>query len=577
MKRKKRWMLPVIMGFVVLYLMTMGLSTYLMGLCYQDAFLDAFRAKQAEAQQQLFSSQEQLSGADAAFREGFGRYLLGTLLNSGSGYQQFSAALYDTEGKKITETASSLAIFYGYSYEGQYEPFCWPAAEYLSEKEIGELAGYMDRAYACIRKNAWTGDASDIPGEMEEYRFTIYITSGTRRPFALVIQKIRWEQEGEAVLDPLTGTMHSQEVGGIEYLETEGEIVWQWGDPDEYGGRMVSSMNVSDAFPYIWDGQAAWKRWKENVYLQTLPETVQPLSAVESAVTGQAAPHTQGQREMRIFLPGASGESGYSIVLRMDSHPWLAALETMKYVYLSCLALMAVCMWKIIHVTDKVYSQQEALEEMRRDFTNAMAHELKTPLGIIRGFAENLLEGIQEEKREYYLRQIIGQTEEMDALTGEMITISRMDSEQLVLEKEPVSLGALIQEELEHLRPMMEEKHLQVQCRMEEAFVLEGDQGYLKRAVRNLLSNAVVYNQPGGRIGITVTAGCCTIENTAFPLSEEQLARAFEMFYQGDESRSKEHMGLGLYLAGRIFGLHGLQAKIGNTEQGVKVTVQKRS
>ncbi len=565
----------MITGFLVLYLMTMGLSTYLVGIRYREAFESVCRAKRGEAEQLLWNYQEQFQEADPVFRDGFARYLLGTLLNSGSRYQQFSMALYDEEGKKITETGSSLGILYGYAYEGDYEPFCWPAADYLTEAEIDELARYMDLAYDCIRKNAWTDDTSDLPKEMQEYRFTLYITSGTRKPFALVVQKIRWSQAGEAILDPLTGNLNSYGVPGYEYVEIEGDIVWQWGDPEEYGGRIVSTMNLGDTFPYIWDGHEAWKSWQENFYLQTLPETILTSSMEASGGFRLAAGRTPDQRELWIPSVKESKEGGYSIALRMDSHPWLAAVEAMKYVYLSCFAVMAVGMWKILYVTGNVYRQQEALEETRRDFTNAMAHELKTPLGVIRGFAENLLENIHEEKKDYYLHQIIRQTEEMDALTREMITISRMDSEQLSLEKESVSLGELAKEELEHMRPMVEEKQLQVQYRTEEAFVLEGDKGYLARAIRNLLSNAVFYNRSGGRIEITVTSGCCTVENTASPLSEEQLARAFEMFYQGEESRSGEHLGLGLYLADKIFKLHGLKVEIENTQQGVKVTVQK--
>ncbi len=108
--------------------------------------------------------------------------------------------------------------------------------------------------------------------------------------------------------------------------------------------------------------------------------------------------------------------SGYSLLLAYDSHPWMAAVDDMKYIYLICLGLMGVCMCATIRKAEKLYRQQILLEENRQDFTNAMAHELKTPLGVIRGFAENLLEKIHEEKREYYLRQIIGQTDEMDRL-----------------------------------------------------------------------------------------------------------------------------------------------------------------
>ena len=120
-------------------------------------------------------------------------------------------------------------------------------------------------------------------------------------------------------------------------------------------------------------------------------------------------------------------------------------------------------MIKINLCIPQIYDTQMSLEETRRDFTNAMAHELKTPLGIIRNFAENLMEHNMEEKRDYYLAQIIGQTEEMDHLVIKMIEISKLDSEDLVLKKEVLSFGELIKEQMARLEPMVQEKNLRVQ------------------------------------------------------------------------------------------------------------------
>ena len=113
----------------------------------------------------------------------------------------------------------------------------------------------------------------------------------------------------------------------------------------------------------------------------------------------------------------------FYLALRFESHPWAAATHYLTPIYLMGLVLMLAGIAKIIYTANQISKQRNAVEEMRRDFTNAMAHELKTPLSVIRGFAENLLEHNMEEKRDYYLTQIIGQTEQMDQLTAEMIAI----------------------------------------------------------------------------------------------------------------------------------------------------------
>lgn len=105
---------------------------------------------------------------------------------------------------------------------------------------------------------------------------------------------------------------------------------------------------------------------------------------------------------------------------------------------------MIVCSAIVIDNLNKYYKQRELLEATRRDFTNAIAHELKTPLGVIRGFAENVLENVNETKKDYYLKQIIGQTEEMDALVEEMVYISKLDSVEGVFEKEQMLVEDIV-------------------------------------------------------------------------------------------------------------------------------------
>lgn len=240
---------------------------------------------------------------------------------------------------------------------------------------------------------------------------------------------------------------------------------------------------------------------------------------------------------------------------------------------------MLVCAAAVIYAMNRTYEQQMRLEEMRRDFTNAIAHELKTPLSVVRGFTENLKENTNEQKKDYYLDKIVEQTEEMDQMVRKMCDISKLDSKQLVLQKESVDLLELFQEQEKKVQSLIEEMDLDVEYRVRGEFRLEGDRYYLGKALLNLFSNAAEYNRRNGNILITVDPEFCSIENTGNPIPEEKLAFAGNLLYSGDENRSyqRKHLGLGLYLAERIFELHHLKMKMENTENGVRVTVQKRS
>ena len=165
----------------------------------------------------------------------------------------------------------------------------------------------------------------------------------------------------------------------------------------------------------------------------------------------------------------------------------------------------------------------------------------------------------------------------MDHLVAEMIEIAKLDSEELALKKEKVSFAELIREQMERFAPLIEEKNLQVQYRVGAEMQIDGDREYLAKAVWNLLSNAVEYNVPDGRIDVDVKEGECSIENTGAHLSEEQIMHPFDLFYTGDKSRGKRerHMGLGLFLAKKICGLHGVELMIENTDEGVRVAMRR--
>lgn len=259
-------------------------------------------------------------------------------------------------------------------------------------------------------------------------------------------------------------------------------------------------------------------------------------------------------------------------------------MDSMKYFYLIGLSCMLVCAGVLTFFISRTNQKRDALEENRRDFTNAMAHELKTPLCVIRvGFAENLKENTVAEKREHYLDQIILKTEEMDALAAEMIYVSRLDSEKLVLKKEPVSLNEIMETQLRKLDDGIQNKKLLVVYQPEDIFRITGDRQYLEKAVWNLLANAVAYNTEEGTIRISINKEQCSIENTGEHIAENDLPHVFEMFYGGQNNPvdDEKHLGLGLYLSKKICSLHHLELTIRNTEMGVMVrlshsTVKKR-
>lgn len=557
----------------------MLLATYFLKAKYAEDFKQNAILQLSSIQQQAENELEYYDGAPNQYYA----YLASqsTSTDNSGPFQQFSAAFYKTDGTFLAKTEERLgSTIYTEQEGGIYRYY---TLEQLSDEEKKQLAAYGQRY-----ENLYASQ------EPPKYRVSMGISKDTQALCQIVVQEITWEptaeKKTEEYTDPITDSSHFYEnEQGTEYWETNSKIVWQRNYPDADNAPLKKNQmemeNATLLFPYLArSGYSQWQRWSESSYLSDFERRLTfSQDDIERTITEYSKDSYEIQTQDRLYTciwtdTEESFQPASYLELRFESHPWLAAMDYLKYVYVMGLVLMIVCIAKSLYVTNQVYQQRAALEEMRRDFTNAMAHELKTPLSIIRGFAENLQEHHMENKRDYYLAQIIGQTEELDRLVTEMIAVSRMDSEELVLPKESVSIYALIREQIERLQPMIAEKNIQVQYACDEDFVVVGDPGYLAKAIGNLVSNAVSYNIENGSIRIQTDARRCGIKNTSPPLTEEQLAHAFDMFYSGDKSRNSKdkHMGLGLFLAKKILALHDLNISLENTQTGVQVWIEKQ-
>lgn len=196
------------------------------------------------------------------------------------------------------------------------------------------------------------------------------------------------------------------------------------------------------------------------------------------------------------------------------------------------------------------HRQRRAIQR-ERDFARAAAHELKTPLAVLRAHAEALREDIAPEKREQYLDVVLSESDRMSALVGSLLELARTEANG-VAKKEPVDLAALVREVFAPLALPLEQKNLQLQLELEEVS-LSGDRARLEEAVENLVSNALRHADSGGTVQVSLEKfGHCarlTVYNDGPNIPSEDLSRLWEPFYRADPSRSRDSGGTGLGLA----------------------------
>ena len=248
-------------------------------------------------------------------------------------------------------------------------------------------------------------------------------------------------------------------------------------------------------------------------------------------------------------------ESPYTVVYGAVSYPLKTAVKQLAPVYGLCfvmvLVLSAMLAWRL----NRVWKKQEMLEQVRRDTTNALAHELKTPLAVLSASAELLQSDLAADKRTHYLSVIQEQAARMDGSVKKMLDLSRLEAGAEQLRREPLSLAALAEDMLYAAAPLTEG--------METRVVSDGadealaDRALLTRALDSLLGNAVRFTPVGGRITVRIENGVCAVENTGEPIGEDILPRLWDAYYQGDPARTDEGTGLGLAIARAVFELHG--------------------
>ncbi|MGH8671576.1 MAG: phosphate regulon sensor histidine kinase PhoR [Burkholderiales bacterium] len=196
----------------------------------------------------------------------------------------------------------------------------------------------------------------------------------------------------------------------------------------------------------------------------------------------------------------------------------------------------------------------ERVETMRRDFVANVSHELRTPLTVLGGFVETLcdLPQINAKQTRHYYGLMQEQTQRMQRLVEDLLTLSRLESASNTVDEKSVDIPALLTSLHEETRSLSAGKH-QVNFSLGSRNGLLGNEHELRSALGNLLSNAVRYTPAGGTIEISWRddegQAIFSVRDSGEGIAPEHLHRLTERFYRVDRSRSRETGGTGLGLS----------------------------
>ncbi len=227
--------------------------------------------------------------------------------------------------------------------------------------------------------------------------------------------------------------------------------------------------------------------------------------------------------------------------------------------------------------------EKSKIDEMRKQFISDVSHELKTPIALIQGYSEGLIENVNsdEESRKFYADVILDEAGKMDILVKKLLELMKLEYGEREFHDAKFDVVELIHEIIRNSKVMLEEQKIKVEFKEKEPVYVFADNFYIEQVIRNYFTNAIkniqkVKGQKKIKISLQEQLEKETVKvavfNSGQPISEENLNRIWNRFYKVDKSRNRNSggTGIGLALVKAIMNQYGTDFGVQNKKDGVE-------
>lgn len=232
---------------------------------------------------------------------------------------------------------------------------------------------------------------------------------------------------------------------------------------------------------------------------------------------------------------------------------------------------------------EKDIEEKSKIDEMRKSFISDVSHELKTPIALIQGYSEGLLENVNtdEESRKFYAEVILDETNKMDKLVKQLLELMKLEYGKREFEDKKFNLVELEKEVVRKSQVMLEEKQVKINFKTPEEINVFADDFYIEQVISNYITNAIKhvkevkgkkYIQIENVVDIEKNKVRVKVFNTGDNIAEENIARIWNRFFKVDESRNREKggTGIGLSFVKAVMNNYGNVYGVINQENGVE-------
>ncbi len=225
----------------------------------------------------------------------------------------------------------------------------------------------------------------------------------------------------------------------------------------------------------------------------------------------------------------------------------------------------------------KDIEEKNQIDEMRQEFIGNVSHELKTPIALIQGYAEGLIEGMAEDKesRDYYCEVIMDEANKMNTMVRQLLTLNALESGNDMVTMERFDLVELIHGVLAAAKILIEQKQAVIMFRCDHPVYVWADEFKIEEVVTNYVSNALNHLDGERVISIIIEElgedVRVTVKNTGTPIPPEALPNLWTKFYKVDKARTRAYggSGIGLSIVKAIIDSHHKECGVQNLEDGV--------
>ena len=230
---------------------------------------------------------------------------------------------------------------------------------------------------------------------------------------------------------------------------------------------------------------------------------------------------------------------------------------------------------------EKDIEEKSKIDEMRKSFISDVSHELKTPIALIQGYSEGLIENVNtdEENRKFYAEVILDEVTKMDKLVKQLLELMKLEYGEMKFENKQFNIIELENEILRKSQVMIEKENIEVEIQDKKPIDVYADEFYIEQVFTNYIVNAIKYSSKiNGKRQIKISNEIredkvrITVFNTGEGLSEENIMRIWNRFYKVDESRNRDKggNGIGLSIVKAIMNNYGNKYGAKNVAGGIE-------